>query len=212
MTLSELKQEDYLSLVWHFLLLSVCVALVGGFFYGVNTLDTAASRELNVARGDLSNAQASLDQIEQEETTITAYIEPYLAIAEGAVARTDRLDMQETFAQIRSRYSLFPVQLAIAEESSYLLPYAPEIAQPGGPVQLLINKISTNLPLLHENDLSNYLTALVDEPSLVVPTQCKLTANTRDRRAFLRLGQHLHSDCSFIWYRFQVADTDGAQP
>jgi uncharacterized protein YpmS len=212
MTLSELTKEDYLSLIWHFLLLAVCVLLVGAFFYGVSALDTAASRELNVARGDLSNAQASLEQIEEEETTITTYIEPYLAIAEGAVAGTDRLDMQETFAQIRSRYSLFPIQLDIAEESSYLLPYAPEIAQPGGPVNLMISKISTGLPLLHENDLANYLDALVAAPSLVVPMQCTLTSSTRDSRALLRLGQHLRSSCSFAWYSFQVAGENGVQP
>lgn len=212
MTLSELTKEDYLSLLWHFLLLAVCVVLVGAFFYGVSALDTAASRELNVARGDLSNAQASLEQIEEEEATITSYIEPYLAIAEGAVGGTDRLDMQETFAQIRSRYSLFPIQLDIAEESSYLLPYAPEIAQPGGPVNLMISKITTGLPLLHENDLSNYLDALVAAPSLVVPTQCTLTSSTRDSRALLRLGQHLRSSCSFVWYSFQVPDESGVQP
>lgn len=212
MTLSELKKEDYLSLVWHFVLLAVCMALVGGFFYGVSTLDASATRELNIARGDLNNAEASLEQIEQEESTITTYIEPYLAIAEGAVSGTDRLDMQETFAQIRSRFSLFPIQLDIQQESSYTLPYAPGIAQPGGPVNLLISKIDTSLPLLHENDLANYLQALVDAPSLVLPTQCILTSSTRDRQAFLRLGQHLRSDCSFLWYNFQVLAENGAAP
>lgn len=212
MTLSELKKEDYLGLLWHFVLLAVCMALVGSFFYGVTALDTAASRELNIARSELSNAQALLEQIEQDETTITAYVEPYLAIAGGTVAGTDRLDMQETFAQIRSRYSLFPIQLDIAEESTYVLPYAPEIAQPGGPVNLLISKIATDLPLLHENDLANYLDALVAAPSLVLPTQCTLTSSTRERQAFLRLGQHLRSSCSFVWYSFQLADENGEQP
>lgn len=212
MTFSELKKEDYLSLTWHFVLLAVCVALVGGFFYGVSTLDAAATRELNIARGDLNNAEASLEQIEQEETTISTYIEPYLAIAEGAMSGADRLDMQETFAQIRSRFSLFPIQLDIREQSSYVLPYAPEIAQPGGPVNLLISKIDTELPLLHENDLANYLDALLAAPSLVVPTECTLTSSTRNRQAFLRLGQHLRSNCAFVWYSFQILDENGVVP
>lgn len=210
MTLSELKKEDYLGLVWHFALLAACLALVGAVFYGVSTLDAAASRELNVARGGLSNAQASLDQIEQEEVTISTFVEPYLAIADGAVSGTDRLDMQETFAQIRSRFSLFPIKLDIQQQSIYTLPYAPEIARPGGPVNLLISKIDTSVPLLHENDLANYLEALVAAPSLVFPTRCTLTTSTRDRQAFLRLGQHLQASCSFLWYSFQVLDMDGA--
>lgn len=209
MTLSEFKREDYLGLVWHFVLLALCLLAAGGFFYGISTLDAAATRELNVARGELSNAQASLDQILQEETTISTYIEPYLAIAEGAVSGTDRLDMQETFAQIRSRFSLFPIRLDIQQQSSYTLPYAPELAQPGQPVNLLISKIDTDLPLLHENDLANYIDALLDAPSLVLPAQCTLTISTRDRQALLRLGQHLRATCSFIWYNFEVMGENG---
>jgi len=210
MTLSEFRKEDYLGLVWYFALLAVCLALVGVIYYGVSTLDATATRELNVARGDLSNAQASLEQIQQEEVAISSYIAPYLALADGAASGTDRLEMQETFAQIRSRFSLFPINLDIQQESSYTLPYAPEIARPGGPVNLLISKIDTAVPLLHENDLANYLEAVVAAPSLVFPTNCTLTASTRDRQAFLRLGQHLQASCSFLWYSFQVLNEDGA--
>jgi len=210
MTLSEFRKEDYLGLAWHFALLVACLVLVGVVFFGVSTLDATATRALNVARGGLNSAQASLEQIEQEEVAITAFIDPYLALADGAASGTDRLEMQETFAQIRSRFSLFPVKLDIQQESSYTLPYAPEIARPGGPVNLLISKIDTAVPLLHENDLANYLAALVAAPSLVFPTRCTLTSTTRDRQALLRLGQHLQASCSFLWYSFQVLNEDGA--
>lgn len=210
MTLSELRKDDYLGLSLHFVLLAVCTLLVGGMFYGVSLLDANATRQLNIARGEMSSAQTALDQIAQEEATISTYIAPYLAIEAEVASGVDRLDMQETFAQIRSRYSLFPIQLNIQQQSSYTLPYAPEIAQPGQPVQLLITGIDTTLPLLHENDLANYIDALLGAPSLIVPTSCSMTTSTRDRESFLRLGQHLNAACSFLWYNFRVLDANGA--
>jgi hypothetical protein len=212
MTLSELRKEDYLGLSLHFVLLGLAITLVGGMFYGVGLLDSDATRQLNIARAELNSAQTALDQIEQEESTIAAYIAPYKAIEAGVVSGGDRLDMQETFAQIRARYSLFPIQLNLQQESHYTLPYDPAIAQPGQPVDLLISKIDTTLPLLHENDLANYLDALVAAPTLIVPTKCTVTNSTRERSALLRLGQHLTSACSFLWFKFSVPLAAGAAP
>jgi hypothetical protein len=212
MTLTELRKEDYRTLTLHFILLALCIVAAGAMFYGVGQLDAEASRELNVARGDMSQAQAALDQIEQEELTIASYIEPYRNIEAQVASGADRLDMQETFAQIRSLYSLFPIQLSIHQQRNYLIPYAPEIARPGAPVNLLITEIDTTLPLLHENDLANYLASLLDSNALILPTACSLTSSTRDRQALLRLGQHQSVDCSFRWYNFEVMAATGAQP
>ena len=209
MRLSELKNEDYRSLLWHFVLLAGCVALVGAAFFLAGELKMEASRQLTIASSERNNAQAALDQIEQEEAAITENIEAYRRLAAGQiVGPADRLEMQEHFAQIRSRFSLFPIRLEIDQESSYTLPYDPGIAQPGGPVNLMINKLDTALPLLHENDLANYLDALLATPALLVPIRCSITTNTRDNSAYLRLGQHQQSTCSFQWYNFNVA-TEG---
>lgn len=213
MNLSELKKDDYLGLVWHFVLLAVCVVAVGGAFYLVYTLDTQANYQLNIARGEMSNAQAALDQIEQEEATIGVNLAPYRRLAaDGVIAAPDRLDMQENFARIQAEHALLPIQLDISAQASFMLPYPAEIARPGGPVNLLINKIDASLPLLHEGDLSNFLAALLDAPSLIVPTHCTLATRTRDSSAYLRLGQHQYADCSFVWYNFQVQPAQGATP
>ncbi len=209
MTLTELRREDYLGLSLHFVLLAVSILLVGGMFYGVGLLDTTATRQLNVARGELSSAEATLQQIAQEEQVITSYLEPYRAIEAGAVSGANRLDMQESFAEVRTRYSLFPIQLNIQQEVRYTLPYAPEIAQPGGPVDLLITQIDTSLPLLHENDLAHYLDALIGASTLLLPTECTLTRTTQNPQELLRLGQHLNASCSFLWYKFQLATANG---
>jgi hypothetical protein len=209
MTLSELRKEDYLGLSLHFVLLVLCLLLAGGMFYGVNLLDTQATRQLNLARGEFNNAQASLDQIEQEEQIIRDYLAPYRSIEAAAVNGSDRLDMQEEFAQIRARYSLFPIQLSMAQEVRYTLPYPAGIAQPGAPVDLLITRLDSSLPLLHENDLAQYLEALVAGPSLLLPTNCRLDSRARDPQTLLRLGQHLNANCSFVWYKFQPASAGG---
>lgn len=212
MTLSELRKEDYLGLSLHFVLLAVCLLLVGGMFYGVSVLDTQATRQLNIARGELNSAQAALDQIEQEEAVISDYLGPFRDIEAGAISGVNRLDMQENFARIRATYALFPIQLEIQQEVRYTLPYAAGIAQPGGPVELLITNITTSLPLLHENDLAHYIDALISGPGLILPVACSLSGGNRDQQALLRLGQHFSTNCAFIWYKFDVANASGGTP
>lgn len=213
MNLSEFKREDYLHLKWHMVLLAICIAVIGALFFFINKLNFDATRQLNIARGDMSSAQTALDQIEQEEATINEYIGRYRDIdAAGIVASGDRLGMQEKFAQIRAQYSLFPIQLDISGQSLFILPYDPAIAQPGQPVALQTSAIKTSIPLLHENDLSNFLNSLLSGPELLVTESCSIESGSRDSRDFLRLGQHMNASCSFNWYTFAVQASNGVQP
>jgi hypothetical protein len=213
MTISEFKKDDYLRLKWHMVLLTVCIVAIGAMFFFINKLNIDANRQLNIARGDMNSAQTALDQIEEEETTINEYIGRYLEIdAAGIVGPGDRLNMQEKFAQIRAQFSLFPIQLDIGSQTSFVLPYDPAIAKPGQPVTLQKSIIETSLPLLHENDLSNFLDALLNDTDLLLAESCSIKSSNRESRDFLRLGQHMNASCTFDWYTFAVQADTGEQP
>jgi hypothetical protein len=205
MNSSEFTKEDYLKLKWHFVLLLLCIAMVGASFYWINTMSTEAGTQLNRARSDMNTAQAALEQIEQEEAAIAEYIGRFEMIAASGMVQTgDRLAMQENFANIRSDFSLFPIQLNIGGQSSFVLPYDPLVIRPGKEVTLQTSVIQTTVPLLHEDDLARLLARLRDGPELLLAEKCEIASNTRNRGDLLRLGQHMNASCTFRWYTFAI--------
>jgi hypothetical protein len=207
MTLSALKKEDYLRLKWHFVLLVLSLALAGGAFAFSTQLQNEATRQLNIARSDMNGAQSRLEQLEQEGDMLGRYRERYREIEATGISRPgDRLAMQENFAQIRSRFNLFPIQLQIGGQSAFVLPYDPSVQDPGAPVLLLTSEIVAALPLLHEDDLTNLLASLQDSDDLLLATGCSLQTSNRNARDYLQLGQHLNASCNFLWYTFQVQE------
>lgn len=207
MTLSELTREDYLGLKWHFVLLLLSIALVGGAFVYNSRLQDAANRQVNIARSDMNSAQNQLEQAEAEGETIGTYLERYADIsAAGVVQGGDRLAMQERFAQIRARHNLFPIQLQIGSQSAFVLPPDEQSGNADGAVRLLTSEVRASLPLLHEDDLTRLLADIQGAADLVLTRDCNLRASSRSARDFLQLGQHMNAECSFLWYTFELAE------
>lgn len=207
MTRSALTREDYLNLKWHVLLLLCCLGLVAAGFVYTSQLRTEATRQLNIARSDMNSAQNQLDQAAVEGETISAYLERYAAIsASGVVQAGNRLAMQERFTQIRSRYNLFPIQLQIGSQSAYSLPYPGPATVNDASVRLLTSEIQASLPLLHEGDLANLLSAIQEAPDLLLARDCRLRSGSRNASDYLRLDQHQDANCTFLWYNFEVVE------
>lgn len=210
MSISEFKSEDYLRLKWHLVFLVFCIALVVGVFIGVNKYESDANRELNIVRADMNSAQTVVDQIEQEEATITEYIGRYQDIKNnGLVAAKDRIQLLETVAQIRARYNLFPIQMETLGLPPFTLPYDTSVYQSGEPVYLETSPLEISLPLLHEDDLVNFLNSLLGGNELIVPVSCNMSSPNRDSREYLRLGQHISTSCTLLWYSFTVMSKNG---
>ena len=210
MTLSELKKEDYLSLRWHFVLLLLCLGLPSAAFIFNQQLHREAERQLALARSNLEDARDRLERLERDEALLHEYPVRYREIEAAGLTRPgDRLAMQEQFAQIRSRFNLFPIQLQIGGQTSSALPYNPPSQTPDIPVLLQTSEITASLPLLHEDDFTRLLTSLRTLDDLLLATSCKIQASGQGdpaARSYQQLGQHLHADCSFLWYTFEVQE------
>jgi hypothetical protein len=201
----EFTKDDYWRVKWPLvsfvLSLIVCGALVGG----VNTLDATAQAELRDARNALSDARNALNDIEQEEATIIEYIGRYQQIEqEGLFAAEDRLQFQETLAELRSEFKLFPVNLDLGLQTALPLEYPPGRTGPGRAIALQTSRVELRLPLLHENDLANLLGALVEAPGLLQPLSCTLNVNRGGTRTFIYLAQHFTATCALNWYSFRL--------
>lgn len=210
MTLSELKKEDYLSLKWHFVLLLLCLGLASAAFIFNQQLHREAERQLALARSNLEGARNRLERLERDEALLHEYPVRYREIeAAGLIRPGDRLAMQEQFAQIRSRFNLFPIQLQIGGQTSSVLPHNPPSQAPDIPVLLQTSEITASLPLLHEDDFTRLLTSLRSLDYLLLATNCSIQARVQGEagaRSYQQLGQHLHADCTFLWYTFELQE------
>lgn len=200
-TMSEFKKADYWLIKWPLLSLLLGLCLVSGLYLGLNSLDTAAAAELRQARNELNEVRDSVAKIEEEESTIIEYIGRYEQLAEdGVVAEEDRLEFQETMAELRTEFSLFPVTLSFAVQTALPLEYSDDVDDPGRPIILHSSLVDISMPLLHEDDLSRLLSALLARPGLLQPLTCSLSANRRPTAGYIYLSQHFEAACSLQWY------------
>jgi len=202
---SEFKKDDYWLLKWPLLSLALSLIISGSLLFGLSAVDTAADAELRRARSRLDEARNAVDKIEEEEATIVEYLGRYRVIEqEGAVAPEDRLQFQETIAELRSQFDLFPVNLNIHGQKALPLQYPDGGSGDGREILLQTSIIDFTLPLLHENDLANLVQSLLAGPGLLQPLACTISANSTDVDSYIYLAQHFDASCSLNWYTFRL--------
>lgn len=207
----EFTKDDYWRTKWPLVCLALSLIVSGGLIVGLNTLDSTAQASLRDARNALSDARNALNDIEQEEATIIEYIGRYQQMEQdGALATEDRLQFQETLAELRSEFKLFPVNLDFGQQTTLPLEYPVGRTGPGRDIVLQTSRVELRLPLLHENDLANLLLALLDGPSLLQPVSCTLEVNRTGADSYIYLAQHFTAACALNWYTFRLPPEDPA--
>jgi hypothetical protein len=208
---SEFRKEEYWQIKGSLLSLVLSLILSSGLLFGLKSLDAAATAELRSARNDLNKARDDVDKIEEEEARIIEYVGRYQQMEEdGVLSIEDRLQFQETLAELRTQFNLFPVSLNIQGQTALSLEYPESGTEQDREIILHTSLVELSLPLLHENDLTNLLQSLVDGPGMLQPLTCSLTANS-DTTNYIYLAQHFDAACSLNWYTFQLPPPEGAE-
>jgi hypothetical protein len=114
-------------------------------------------------------------------------------VAWGMVGDEKRLDWVESIAQIRAQRKLFKINYDI--EAQRTLDY-PGVASAGG-LEFMSSRMKLELPLLHEEDLLNFLTDLQSAGKAYVSTRkCVLERAEREAPQGGRgMVPRLKSDC-----------------
>ena len=181
------------------------VVLASVLYFGADSLNQRAIFDLSQAQAQLAQAEISVREIADEEATIIRYIDRYREIEEeGAVGEEDRLALIEKVGEFRARYSLYPIQIDIGEQGSLALNYDPLDLNPGEPVNVNFSEISLSYSLVHEEDLTRLLNALLDESGLVLPSTCELKAENPEDLNFTQLGFNLAANCTLFWFTFDL--------
>lgn len=174
-------------------------------YIGVNFLDQRTNSDLSQAQARNLQAETSVREIADEEETIVRYIDRYRDIElEGAVDDEDRLAVIEKINELRARYNLYPIQVDIGEQRSLSLNYDPLDLNPGEPVDLKFSQISLLYSLVHEEDLTRLIDALIDESGLILPSNCELTVDNISALDFSKVDAHLTAKCSVLLFTFDL--------
>lgn len=203
--LTPFPNQDILLIKWKLLFFLICAAISAGIFLAAEYFYNEANRNLSFAQSELFSARSAVELINEEEATIIEYIGRYQQLSdEGIVEPENRLDFLENMAEIRSQFNLFPIALNIEQQGGVRLQYDPSESEPGGPIDLNTSNVSISLSLLHEEDLSRFLEALLNSDGLYQAQECQITLQNRSNTSFLFLAQHLTANCELMWYTFDL--------
>lgn len=203
--LTPFPNEDLLLIRWKILFFVICVGISAGIFYAADYFFTQANQGLSFAQSALYSARSDVELINEEEATIIEYIGRYQQLSdEGIVEPQNRLDFLENMAEIRTQFNLFPIPTIIEQQVGMRLQYDPSELEPGGPIDLNISNVSISLSLLHEEDLSRLLEALLNSNGLYQARECAISMQNASTTSFLFLAQHLTANCDLMWYTFDL--------
>lgn len=183
--------------------ISAVVASV--LYFGSDTLNQDASFDLSLAQAQYEDASNSVLKTASEEATVIRYIDRYRAIeSRGFLSQEDRLAALDKIADLRSRYSLYPILVDIGEQDSIPLEYDPLASSQGDPVNVNYSEISIIYSLVHEEDLTRMMEAFITEFGLVIPQQCEISKSQTPELDFTQLGFNLSAKCSLYWFTFDL--------
>jgi hypothetical protein len=177
--------------------IALCIALITA---GVIAL-VAAERAMGQAQSNKSEANksklAAQDRVakatEEEREIRENLVQFQQLVSWGMVGEEKRLDWVETIAQIRQQRKLFRINYDI--EAQRVLDY-PGV-MPAGGVEFMSSRLKVDMPLLHEEDLLNFLADLqAARKAYMSPRRCVLERTEREAPPGGRgMAPRLRSDC-----------------
>ncbi len=186
------------------ILLAVVLALsIGAYFAASFYGNDMQRREFN-ATTDMELISVQVQEIAQEEQAVVNSIGVYNTMeANGVMGEEDRVALLEEITDIRERYLLFPISVAIGEQNRLLLEYGEDVDFPDDQITLRSSQVQVRFSLLHEEDLTRFLADIMDSGRLMVPTSCTVTAALEDPDMAREVVQHQIAACDFNWYTYQ---------
>jgi hypothetical protein len=177
--------------------IALCLILISA---GAGAL-VAAERSMARAQTDKQAANqtklAAQDRVakatEEEREIRENLVQFKQLVSWGMVGEEKRLDWVETIAQIRQQRKLFRINYDI--EAQRVLDY-PGV-MPAGGVEFMSSRLKVDMPLLHEEDLLNFLDDLqAARKAYVSPRRCVLERTEREAPPGGRgMAPRLRSDC-----------------
>ncbi|MEX0964843.1 MAG: hypothetical protein WDZ52_12460 [Pseudohongiellaceae bacterium] len=196
--------DDLRWLKWWLVLLASSLSIaVGGYWASLNYRSDMRRLELGT-RSNFDVITQEVTQIEESERIIVENIDRYnILVANGLMGEEDRVSLLEDIRRIRNRFRLFPIDVEIREQTSQILDYEEGIENPEEQISVRSSLVLLRLPLLHEEDLTRFLSAFLNAGRLMVTTTCNITSSAVGASEEDEIVAHQIANCEFVWFTFR---------
>ncbi|MEX2130474.1 MAG: hypothetical protein WD772_03230 [Pseudohongiellaceae bacterium] len=194
-------QQDLFLLKWQFILMGLVLMTAIGLYAGALYYRNDMRRDEFIFRTNFDNINNELQQIEEERAVILQYIDAFNIMAQrGVLEEENRVGLLEDIRLLRNRHRLFPIEVQIREQERILLQYPLEVENVDELISLRASRVQLRIPLLHEADLSRFLSDFIQTGRLLVVERCLLEqAYTKDED-FYEMTEHGIATCDIYWY------------
>ncbi len=200
-----LPKQDLLLLRPTLIIFLVVLSLSIAAYQTATSYQQSSASALRSAQASYQQVSSSIEQIEQEESTVVRYIDRYQQmVARGVIGDGNRLQLIEQLSSLRQRSRLYPINIQIRESSEVAVSYPPEDPLPGDPVFLRAAPVSLVMALLHEGDLLQVLDAMLMFPGLLQPKRCLIKSMGSVGEPFSSVTENLESSCELLWYNLAL--------
>ncbi|MBA3902720.1 MAG: hypothetical protein C0522_03450 [Rhodocyclaceae bacterium] len=194
-----ISKDDFRRIRLSLALALVMVAGGGAIAFGSTRLletERKANREALAKRSEI---QGRLSRAREEEQEIKQKIARFNALqARGIIGEEQRLDWVELIRQIRSARKLYDIQYEIAPQRP--LEGAGTAAGTGGGYDFLASTMRLQMPLLHEEDLLNFLSDLrTSARAYIRPRDCVVERVPKGPSERGGAMPQLKAECSIDW-------------
>jgi hypothetical protein len=151
-----------------------------------------ARAERQSLRSERAGVQAKLTRATEEEREIQEKVVTYNQLVQrGIIGEERRLDWVDAISAIKARRKLFDVKYSVEPQRALEL----ASVKSAGDVQFLASRMRLELPLLHEGDLSTFLSDLERSLQSHVLLRSCVIVRTEGASAEQTIAPKLKADC-----------------
>jgi hypothetical protein len=193
--------EDFKALRNPLLLLLLAVMAGAGAVYYTNTLLVQSQQRLAQQQSLLKDARTRLQRSDGEKQIIVRYLDEYQQLARGGfVGDEQRINWLDSLRLANQQVELFGVDYQIGAQKPYV--HANEFKP--GPLALRQSEMRLSFRLLHEEDLTRFLSELARQNTGIFHIDhCAM--RRIDHAGTIRYQPNLLAECGLSWITITAA-------
>lgn len=195
---------DIQALKWPLLLFFLTTAATVAFYFGTQSYWNNILRQESNSYSELNYVSSQVAAIEDAERIFIENIDRFnVMVSNGVLNQEDRVALLAEIDQIRNQYKLFPLSVSISEQESRMLAFPESEEAPLEQMSLRSSRLQLSLPLLHEEDLTRFLTDILAPQRMLIANRCEINRLDLPEEAILTIVPHQLASCELHWYTLQ---------
>ena len=199
------SKADFLLIRWSLLAICISILVSGIILYSSGEYAENAQTELRGAQNTLNDARNRWTAAHQDQENMDIYATEYGTLIENEVIGDDqRLDWMEGLENIRHQNLVTDFRYTIEPQKIY----APQPPMDAGNYDIHYSEMKLQLDLLHEEQLSDFFTALNNQIKGWFQLEgCTLQRTSPGDGTGATTATHIKAECSGGWITLKNRNT-----